>query len=93
LRRQADKLRKGKDEDFEKSKGSLSLLPVAVLKYLLPAVGFLASGLGLTIKALGVKRFLFGGAVVTSVGMMGLDSVYVPFTPWARVPLCEPSHL
>jgi len=87
LRRQADKLRKGKDEDFEKSKGSLSLLPVAVLKYLLPAVGFLASGLGLTIKALGVKRFLFGGAVVTSVGMMGLDSVYVPFTPWARVPL------
>eukprot|EP00281_Chroomonas_sp_CCMP1168_P009978 CAMPEP_0206258420 /NCGR_PEP_ID=MMETSP0047_2-20121206/25907_1 /ASSEMBLY_ACC=CAM_ASM_000192 /TAXON_ID=195065 /ORGANISM="Chroomonas mesostigmatica_cf, Strain CCMP1168" /LENGTH=362 /DNA_ID=CAMNT_0053685157 /DNA_START=172 /DNA_END=1260 /DNA_ORIENTATION=- len=87
IRRQADKLRKGKDEDFEKSKSSLSKMSVSSVQKLLPFVGFLASGLGLTIKALGVKRFLFGGACVTSVGMMGLDNVYVPFTPWARIPI------
>jgi hypothetical protein len=34
-------------------------------------------------------RYLFGGACITSVGMMGLDTVYIPFTPWARLPLCK----
>lgn len=87
IKKQADKLRSGKDEDFQKSKDSLSKMSVGTVKLLLPFVGFLASGLGLTIQALGVKRFLFGGACITSVGMMGLDNVWVPMTPWARVPL------
>lgn len=47
----------------------------------------LASGLGLTIKALGVEPFPFGSCIVTSVGMFGLDEGYVPPTPFARVPV------
>ena len=35
----------------------------------------------------GVKPFPFGSCLVTSVGMMGLDVAFAPFTPFARVPI------
>lgn len=43
--------------------------------------------MGLEIRALGVKPYPFGTCIVTSVGMMGLDQVFAPFTPWAHVPV------
>jgi pyruvate dehydrogenase E2 component (dihydrolipoamide acetyltransferase) len=43
--------------------------------------------LGVSAPVLGVSRFPFGSAIVTSVGMFGLDEAYVPPTPFARVPL------
>ena len=87
LVQQAAKLHAGKDEDYNKSKSTMSLLSTGVLRKVIHSVGWLAGGLGLTIPALGVKRFVFGGAMVSSIGSMGLDRVYIPFTPWARVPL------
>ena len=87
LIQQASKLHEGKDEDFNKSKTSMNLLPTGILRKLVHTVGWLAGGMGLSIPALGVKRFVFGGAMISSVGPMGLDSVYIPFTPWARVPI------
>ena len=49
-------------------------------------VGWLGA-LGFTIPALGVKAYPFGTAMVTSVGMLGLDFALVPHTPFAHVPL------
>lgn len=86
LRERSGKLRSGGDRDFEKSKGLLRALPTWALKPLVWLTGFMASGLGWEVKALGVERFPFGSCIVTSVGMFGLDEGYVPPTPFARVP-------
>jgi len=87
LKSKADKLRAHKDEDFEKSKPMLSTLPVPVLGVLVNAVGYLSGAFGLNIPALGVRPFLFGSCMVTSVGMLGVEQAFVPFTPFARVPV------
>lgn len=49
--------------------------------------GYVGCAMGLSIPALGVKPHAFGTAVITSVGMMGLDTVFAPFTPFAHVPV------
>mmetsp|Transcript_2443 Transcript_2443/g.5791 ORF Transcript_2443/g.5791 Transcript_2443/m.5791 type:complete len:128 (-) Transcript_2443:743-1126(-) len=49
--------------------------------------GYLSSALGLSIPAMGVRPFPFGGCLVTSVGMLGLEQAFAPFTPFCRVPL------
>ena len=49
--------------------------------------GFLSSSLGLDLPIFGVRPFPFGSCLVTSVGMMGLDTAFIPFPPFARVPL------
>lgn len=87
LREQAERLRTGTDEDYNKSMGVVRKLPTQLLRPLLWLTGWLASSLGINAKALGVTRFPFGSAVVTSVGMFGLDEAWVPPTPFARVPL------
>ncbi|RME01339.1 MAG: 2-oxo acid dehydrogenase [Deltaproteobacteria bacterium] len=87
LRELAERLRKGKDADFEKSKGLIRLLPTWLLRWMIAGIGFLATGLGLEIRALGVERFPFGSCIITSVGMFGLEEGFVPPTPFARVPV------
>lgn len=87
LRARAEKLRGGKDPDFEKSKGTLRMLPVMLIRPLVWLIGWLASAAGLSVPALGVERFPFGSCIVTSVGMFGLDEGYAPPTPFARVPV------
>jgi len=87
LRAKADKLRQKKDKDFNKASQMLRWLPVFVIRPLLYWLGFLGSALGLEIPALGVRRFPFGTCLVTSVGMLGCECAFVPFPPYARVPI------
>ena len=87
LRQAATDLRDGRDENWEKNKQVISLLPTWLLRPLLWLTGLLASSFGVNAPALGVEPFPFGSGVVTSVGMFGLDEAYVPQTPFARVPL------
>lgn len=81
------KLREGKDENFEKSKGTLKMLPTWLIRPMISAVGWLTGALGISVPALGLESFPFGSAIVTSVGMFGLDEGFVPPTPFARVPV------
>jgi pyruvate dehydrogenase E2 component (dihydrolipoamide acetyltransferase) len=83
----AGKLAKGEDEAFKKSMAPLRWMPRWLLKRVLRLVGFLGSGLGWRIGALGVEPFPFGSCIVTSVGMLGFDEGYAPPTPFARVPI------
>lgn len=87
LRERAERLRSGADEDYNKSMGVVRKLPTQLLRPLLWLTGWLSASLGISAKPLGVERFSFGSAVVTSVGMFGLDEAWVPPTPFARVPL------
>ncbi len=87
LRDLATKLREGKDEDFKKSQGPLGLLPTWIIRPMVHWTGWLTASLGLGFKAFGLEAYPFGSAVVTSVGMFGVDEAFAPQTPWARVPV------
>lgn len=87
LREAADRLRKGKDEEFEKSKPLIRTLPTWLLRPILWLSGYIAGAMGVSIKPLGLERFPFGAAIVTSVGMLGIDEGFAPPTPFARVPV------
>lgn len=87
LRAYAERIREGKDEAFEKSKGAIKLMPTWVLRPLLKLTGWLSGALGVNLKALGVERHAFGSCILTSVGMLGFDEGFAPFTPFARVPI------
>ena len=87
LRALAEKLRAGKDDEFEASKNTLKIIPRFLVRPLLWLTGWVASSLGWSVKALGVSKYPFGSAIITSVGMFGLDEGFVPPTPFARVPL------
>jgi len=87
LKQRAARLREGKDDDFNKSKGPIRLLPMFLLRRIVWLTGFLASSVGISIPAMGVEKFAFGSAIITSVGMFGLDEGFAPPTPFARVPI------
>lgn len=87
LRDRADRLRAGEDDDWERSKGVVRILPTFLLRPVLWLVGLLSSSFGVDARSVGIERFPFGSAIVTSVGMFGLDEAWVPPTPFARVPL------
>lgn len=81
----ASKLRDGKDEGFEKSKGLLRALPTWLLRPILAMTGYITSALGM--PAMGLEAFPFGSAIITNVGSFGLEEAYAPPTPFARVPV------
>jgi len=83
----AERLREGKDQEQKQLAQTVRLLPSFVISFIASFTGFLAGSLGLSVPALGVKPFPFGSALVTSIGMFGIESACVPFTPFARVPL------
>lgn len=87
LREKAGNLRGGGDDDWEKSKKLVRLLPTFLLRPVLWVTGWLTGSLGVEAKALGLERFPFGSAIVTNVGVFGLDEAFVPPTPFARVPI------
>lgn len=63
----------------------MSLLPTFLIRPVVALAGWLGS-LGFSIPPLGVRPYPFGTAMITSVGMLGLDLAFVPQTPFARVP-------
>ena len=87
LRERTSRLRGGGDNDFEKSKGAIKVMPTWMLRPMVAMTGFLASSLGLTIKPLGIQPFPFGSCIITNVGVFGVDEAFVPPTPFARVPV------
>lgn len=87
LAARARKLHAGKDKEYNKSKGVIRRLPSWLLRPLLRWVGWLGSCAGLSLPALGVEPYPFGSAIITSIGMLGIDEGLVPPTPFAHVPL------
>lgn len=87
LREGAERLRKGKDDEFEKPKKMIKAMPTWLVRRVLWLSGFVTGSLGLSVKPLGLKKFPFGSCIITSVGMFGVDEGYAPPTPFARVPV------
>lgn len=83
----ASRVRTGKDENFEKNKSLIRMLPTWLIRPLLRVTGWLTASLGLDMPGLGLEKFPFGACMITSVGMFGLDEGFAPQTPFARTPL------
>ena len=86
LRARAARIRSGEDADFGRSKRVLALTPVPVLGLALRLVTWLTSDLGLDLRRFGLRSHPFGSAMVTSVGMFGVQRAYAPLSPFYRLP-------
>ena len=87
LRQLAEKLHSGKDESFKKSMGPIKMLPTWIIRPIVKITGYLTAVWGVNVPALGLEAYPFGSAVITNVGVFGLDEGFAPPTPFAHVPL------
>jgi pyruvate/2-oxoglutarate dehydrogenase complex dihydrolipoamide acyltransferase (E2) component len=87
LRQGSERIRAGKDQEFEKPKAILKILPTFLVRFMLWFTGYLTGAMGIDAKALGVRKYPFGAAIITSMGMFDIDEGFAPPTPFARVPL------
>lgn len=84
---QIQKVRARKDAAMEAGKRSTSRIPLIFMGLALDLIAFLMYTLNLDLSRIGIPRDPFGGATVTNVGSLGIDTAYVPLVPYTRVPL------
>jgi 2-oxoacid dehydrogenase/acyltransferase catalytic subunit len=77
----------GNDPELGRGKALLTMLPPRLLRIALRLGGWLTSDLNLDLQRLGMPRQAFGGAMITSVGMWGIEHAYSPLAPYYRVPV------
>lgn len=87
LQARAAAMRRGKDETVARQKGSLQAVPHFLMGPLMDTLEFLAFDVGLDLKALGLESDKFGSVMVTSVGMLGIETALAPLVPFTRVPI------
>ncbi|MEO8704312.1 MAG: 2-oxo acid dehydrogenase subunit E2 [Kofleriaceae bacterium] len=87
LARRAGMMKQGNDRDFARSKRLMDAMPAWLLRRLLRVTAFLSEDLGVNVPGLGLARSPFGSAMVTSVGMFGLQQGFAPLAWMYDVPL------
>jgi pyruvate dehydrogenase E2 component (dihydrolipoamide acetyltransferase) len=87
LSSRAAKIRTGDDTDFGKTKRLLDAIPMPLLRLGLRIADRLTGDLNVDLKRHGLPREAFGGAMVTSVGMFGVQRAFGPLSPYYRIPL------
>ncbi|MBI5494393.1 MAG: 2-oxo acid dehydrogenase subunit E2 [Deltaproteobacteria bacterium] len=80
-------IRKGKDRNYEKSRGTFRTLPWWLARPLMWLTDVLTNELHLHLPTWGLPRDPFGTAVITNVGPFGIDTAFAPFLPIARCPM------
>jgi pyruvate dehydrogenase E2 component (dihydrolipoamide acetyltransferase) len=87
LSRGAADIREDRDPAFRRTRGFFKAAPLWLIRLVLGLMSLLANTLSIHLPKLGMPRDPFGSAMVTSVGMLGIDTGYAPFTPIARCPV------
>jgi pyruvate/2-oxoglutarate dehydrogenase complex dihydrolipoamide acyltransferase (E2) component len=82
----AAEARAGKGE-LDRAKGMMAATPYFLLKPFLRLSAFLTSDLGLDLRRMGMPKEAFGGAMVTNVGVFGIQEGWAPLSPVYRVPI------
>ena len=83
----ARQIRRGEDPDLSKARRLLNKSPTLLYRMILKTLDFLQYTLNLDLGLLGLPRDPFGGAMVTSVGSLGMPEAFAPLVPRTRVPL------
>ncbi len=81
----AGKIRKGADRDHARTRGAMKALPWWLARPATWASDMLVNELHVELP--GMPGDPFGSAIITSVGMFGIDSAFAPFVPLARCPM------
>lgn len=87
VRERAQRVRQGRDPMLDRSRRLAKRLPAPFLRVALRVAEYLSNGLGVDLPRLGIPRRPFGSALVTSVGMLGIDVGLPPFFPLSDAPI------
>ena len=90
-RERATKVRNKQDEEHKKRTSAFTYIPTSyktlnfmflilyrIIKVLFILLNFVANVLGIDVEAIQVKKFPFGAATVTSLGMLGVRDCWSP---------------
>jgi pyruvate dehydrogenase E2 component (dihydrolipoamide acetyltransferase) len=83
----AERIRGGGDPEFGKAKKMLARTPRWLLRHSIRLSAWLTADRQLDLKRFGLPRQAFGSAMVTSVGMFGIQHAYAPLAFYYRIPL------
>lgn len=87
LAARAGRIRGGQDADYQRSRSLFSRLPWWLSAPATRISDLLVNELHLDLAAQGLPRDPFGSAMITSVGMFGIDTAFAPLLPMARCPI------
>ncbi len=87
LEEHVEKIRARKDKNLEKTRKSMLRIPFLMINFFMKMLAFFAYTLNWNMSRMGIPKDAFGGAMVTSIGSIGLDIGYVPIVPYSRVPI------
>lgn len=79
--------RSGRDPDYRRSRDVMRKLPWWLVRPALRVSDFVGNELDMHLPKLGMPRDPFGTAVITNVGMFGIDTAFAPFVPLGRCPM------
>ena len=86
LRTRVERIRTG-DREVGGATKALDATPPWLLRPALRFVTWLTADKNLDLKRLGLPRQAFGSAMVSSVGMFGVQKAYAPLSPLYRIPI------
>jgi pyruvate dehydrogenase E2 component (dihydrolipoamide acetyltransferase) len=87
LGQRAERVREGAGGDLGMSKGALAFTPVWLLRPVLRFASWLTGEKNINLRRFGMPRRPFGSAMVSSVGMFGVQKAYGPLATLYRVPI------
>ncbi len=87
IEKQVGGIRRGEDKAMKKSKDTIMRVPFLLMNFFMKFLAFLLYDLNLDMRWAGMPKNAFGGACVTNIGSLGLDTAYVPVVPYTRVPI------
>jgi pyruvate dehydrogenase E2 component (dihydrolipoamide acetyltransferase) len=83
----AGDVRAGRGSTIESGRRLISRLPPWLVRVALRLVTFFSYSLNLDLSRLGVPRDPFGGAVVSSLGSLGLEGAFIPLVGYSGAPI------
>lgn len=80
-------IRGGANQGLESARRMLDRVPVWLMRAVLRFLTFLSYTLNLDLRRLGIPRDPFGGAVVSSLGSLGLEDAFIPLVGYSKAPI------
>jgi pyruvate dehydrogenase E2 component (dihydrolipoamide acetyltransferase) len=82
----AGRIRSGDDAELGKTKKVIGSTPRRLLGLSMRTAAWLTTDKEMDLKKYGLPRQPFGSAMVSSVGMFGIQHAYAPLSPYYRIP-------
>ena len=87
LASRSTRIRTGDDVEFGKTKSMLGRTPYRLLRLGFKISAWITTDKGWDLKKYGLPKYAFGTAMVTSVGMFGIQHAYAPMAFYYRIPV------